>query len=295
MTNGWFRTAVMVGACAAPMMAQAHEAGSDSAGEAHGPAVVSFDWGAADTLAALGLEDHLVGVPHQAAPAYVADLVKGRADVGGLKTPDVEAIAGVSPDLILVTGRQSAALEDLEAVAETHDVTLAEGDYFAALSDKVQALAAPYGAEAQASERLAALEAEIEATRAALADDLEAVVVTHNAGGYSLRQEPVIGELLGIDHPDVPASVEPVSHGSRTFTPLAPADIAAMAPDELFVVDRSAAIGDTPLDVADLQAALAAEGGEAIDVTVLSPGLWYLSGDGLQSVHAQLNEVVDSF
>ncbi|PSJ21907.1 ABC transporter substrate-binding protein [Halomonas sp. ND22Bw] len=290
MTNGWLRTAVMVGACAAPMMVQAH----DVEGEAHGPAVVSFDWGAADTLAALGLEEHLVGVPHQAAPAYVSALVEGRADVGGLKSPDLEAIAGLAPELILITGRQSASQEDLEALAETRDVTLAEGDYFAALSDKVQALAAPYGAEQQASERLAALEAEIEAARAALADDLEAVVVTHNDGGYSLRQELVIGELLGIDQPGVPASVEPVSHGSRTFTPLAPADIAAMAPDALFVVDRSAAIGDTPLDLADLQAALAEAGGETIGVTVLTPDLWYLSGDGLQSVHAQLGEVVDS-
>lgn len=288
MTKGWFRTAVMVGAFALPSMAQAHEV----EGEAHGPDVVSFDWGAADTLAALGLADHLVGLPHQAAPAYAADLLAGRVDVGGLKTPNLEAVAEAAPDLILATGRQSAALEDLQAIAEVEQVSLGEGDYFEALSAKVTGLAEHYGVEALAAERLAALHDDIEAARASLPDDLEAVVVTHNDGHYSLREAPVVGELLQIAQPAVPASVEPVSRGARTFTPLTPAVIGEMAPDALFVVDRSAAIGATPLDVTALEEALAAEGGEAIAVTVLSPALWYLSGDGLQSVRAQVEEVV---
>ncbi|WP_168709221.1 ABC transporter substrate-binding protein [Halomonas borealis] len=290
MTTNWMRTAVMVGACAAPMMAQAHQV----EGETRAPEVVSFDWGAADTLAALGLADRLVGVPHQPAPAYVAHLVEGRADVGGLKVPDAAAVAEVAPDLILVTGRQSDSLEALRAVAETRDVTLGEGDYFAALSDKVLGMAAPFGAEAQARERLEALHADIEAARESLPDDLEAVVVIHNDGHYSLRQAPVVDELLEIAQPAVPASVEPVSRGTRTFHPLTPAAIAEMAPDALFVVDRSAAIGETPLDVVSLEAALADEGGEAIEVTALSPGLWYLAGDGLQSVRAQLEEITGS-
>ncbi|WP_275286046.1 hypothetical protein [Halomonas elongata] len=48
------------------------------------------------------------------------------------------------------------------------------------------------------------------------------------------------------------------------------------------------------LDVTVLEEALAAEGDEAIAVTVLSPALWYLSGDGLQSVRTQVEEVVGS-
>ncbi|MBB3141536.1 ABC transporter substrate-binding protein [Halomonas organivorans] len=286
----WCMPALALGVFALPSMVQAHEV----EGEAHGPDVVSFDWGAADTLAALGLEDHLVGLPHQAAPAYVADLLDGRADVGGLKTPDLAAVAAADPDLILVTGRQSAALEDLEALAETQDVSMGEGDYFEALSAKVTGLAERFGAEARAAERLAALHDEIEAARASLPDDLEAVVVTHNDGHYSLREEPVVGELLQIAQPALPASVEPMSRGTRTFTPLTPAAIGEMAPDALLVVDRSAAIGATPLDVTSLEEALAAEGGEAIEVTVLSPALWYLSGDGLQSVRAQVQEVTGS-
>ncbi|ERS88478.1 hypothetical protein Q671_08245 [Halomonas sp. PBN3] len=78
-----------------------------------GPAVVSFDWGSVDTLEALGLEAHVVGLPSQAAPAYMQHLLEGRADVGGLKTPDAEAVAAAEPQLILVTGRQGEAAESL--------------------------------------------------------------------------------------------------------------------------------------------------------------------------------------
>ena len=64
-----------------------------------------------------------------------------------------------------------------------------------------------------------------------------------------------------------------------------------MAPTHLFVVDRSAAIGDEPLDAEQLSRDLAAAGGQAIDVTVLTPSLWYLSGGGLQSVRLQVEEI----
>lgn len=286
---GWTLPAAVLLVSALPLGAQAESSSAED-----GPSVVSFDWGAVDTLEALGLEPHIIGVPHQAAPDYVSHLLEGRTDVGGLKSPDLDAIAELSPEMILITGRQSASQEDLQAVAETRDVTLGEGDYFDALSDKVMGLAALYGAEAQAQERLETLHADIESARASLAEGTEAVVVTHNDGHYSLRQEPVVRELLQIPQPALPDSVEPVSHGSRTFYPLTPAAIAEMSPDVLFVVDRSAAIGDTPLDPATLKEALGSAGGEAIRVEVLSPTLWYLSGDGLKSVRAQMDEITQA-
>lgn len=287
--SGWTLPAAALLVSTLPLAAQADSTAADE-----GPSLVSFDWGAADTLEALGLESHLVGLPHQAAPGYMAHLLEGRADVGGLKSPDLDAIEALSPGLILITGRQSAVQEDLQAVAETRDVTLAEGDYLEALSDKVKGLAALYGAEVQAEERLEALHADIESARESLADAVDAVVVTYNDGHYSLRQEPVVSELLQIDQPEVPESVEPVSHGSRTFYPVTPDVLAEMSPDVVFVVDRSAAIGETPLEASTLQEGLARAGAEATRVEVLSPGLWYLSGDGLQSVRAQMDEITQA-
>ncbi len=239
--------------CAAGIdVALAAQADSTAADE--GPSLVSFDWGAADTLEAWGSSRISSACRISRAGLYGAPAGRasrrGRTQVAGPRCH-----RALSPGLILITGRQSAVQEDLQAVAETRDVTLAEGDYLEALSDKVKGLAALYGAEVQAEERLEALHADIESARESLADAVDAVVVTHNDGHYSLRQEPVVSELLQIDQPEVPESVEPVSHGSRTFYPVTPDVLAEMSPDVVFVVDRSAAIGETPLEASTLQKA----------------------------------------
>lgn len=259
-----------------------------------GPAVVSYDWGSVDTLEVLGLEAQVVGLPSQAAPAYMQHLLEGRADVGGLKTPDVEAVAAAEPQLILVTGRQGEAAESLGEIAEVVDVSLAEGPYFSAFGDKVLGLAERFDAETEAEAALADLSEYIEQARASLPETLSVMVVTHNDGNFSLRQEPVVGELLQLAAPAVPEDVESVQRGARTFTPLTLEIMVRMSPDALLVVDRSSAVGEEPLDVSALQDTLADQGGESIEVVPLSADLWYISGDGLGSIRAQVDEVVEA-
>ena len=67
-------------------------------------------------------------------------------------------------------------------------------------------------------------------------------------------------------------------------------------PDLIFIVDRSAAIGQTPMDPhhfnkAEFAAVNAVKEGKVI---YLTPKLWYLSGQGLQSIERQLDEVLDA-
>lgn len=261
---------------------------------AEGPTVVSYDWGSVDTLEALGLEANVVGLPSQAAPAYMQHLLEGRVDVGGLKTPDAEAVSAAEPQLILVTGRQGEAAESLGEVAEVVDVSLAQGPYFSALSDKVLNLAERFDAATEAEAALAELSEHIEQARASLPEASSVMVVTHNDGNFSLRKEGVVGELLQLDAPAVPEDVESVQRGTRTFTPLTPEIMVRMSPDVVLVVDRSSAIGEESLDVSTLHNRLAVLGGEPIEVVLLSADLWYISGDGLGSVRAQTDEVVEA-
>jgi len=99
--------------------------------------------------------------------------------------------------------------------------------------------------------------------------------------------------LLELTPATVPASVQPVVRGERTFYPVKAETLAEMAPDTLLVVDRSAAVGAEPLKPEILEAAMADAGADT-DVVVLNPGLWYLSGGGLQSVRLQVDEVVNA-
>ena len=140
---------------------------------------------------------------------------------------------------------------------------------------------------------LDALWQHVEAQKATLADAGTVTVVTHNNGNFSLRQEALVYELLALTPAAVPDSVQPVVRGERTFYPVTADVLAQMAPDNLLVVDRSAAIGDEPLAPETLKASLA-EAGVSTEVVVLNPGLWYLSGGGLQSVRLQVDEVVNA-
>lgn len=256
-----------------------------------GPTVASFDHGALDTLIELGLADKVVAVPLTGLPDYLSGIAQGRTDVGNLKTPDLKAVRGASPELILVTGRQSKILENLQAIAKIRNVSLARDDYQSSVTEKVMGLAALYGRESVARDRLDELWGHIKRQREAIPNDPKVVVVTHNNGHFSMRREPVVFELLGLQEPALPGGVKPVTRGARVFVPVTPEVMAKMTPDALLIVDRSAAIGDDPMDLGGLSRALRAAGSGA-PVTVLDPGLWYLSGAGLQSIKLQVDEVI---
>ncbi|MAM00215.1 ABC transporter substrate-binding protein [Hydrocarboniclastica marina] len=261
--------------------------------QAANPSLISYDLGSLDTLDALDLSAQVKAVPKQSLPEYLSHYASDEyADAGSLKSPDVEAIRKLRPDLVLVTGRQGEIAEEIRKVATVKDVSMPEGEFADAVSDRVMRLAERYGAEDQAQAALKDLWIHTEKQQLAIQGKPEVLVVTHNSGSFSQRQEPVVAELLKLPAPAVPEQVEPVTRGTRTFIPLTAENMVAMAPDVLLIVDRSAAIGDEPLDRQKLIQDLAAQGGKDIKVEVLSPGLWYLSGGGLQSVRLQVDEVV---
>ncbi|TVP47725.1 MAG: ABC transporter substrate-binding protein, partial [Halomonas sp.] len=69
--------------------------------------IATFDLGSLDTLDALGLSDQVVGVPKASLPNYLEQyLEETYTDIGGLRSPDMEALSESEPSLILYTGRQ---------------------------------------------------------------------------------------------------------------------------------------------------------------------------------------------
>lgn len=259
-----------------------------------GPTVVSFDHGALDTLVALGQKAQVLAVPKAGLPDYLQEVAAGLPDAGSLKQPDMDVLRELQPDLILVSGRQGEAIPELSRIAAIRNVGLTEGNYRDSVENRVMGLAALYGQASLAREQLDSLWRYVQQRRSELSGNLKVVVVTHNGGRFSLRQEPVVSELLGLRMPAIPETVEPVTRGNRTFYPVTAEDLAAMAPDIVLVVDRSAAIGQTPLAPATLQTALDEAGAGDTAVRVLDPALWYLSGGGLQSLRLQVDEAADA-
>lgn len=254
--------------------------------------IASFDLGSLDTLDALGLSDQVVGVPKSSLPNYLEQYAEGTySDIGGLRSPDMEALSESEPSLILYTGRQGDWEDELGEIAPLLNTSLQGDDYLSTFDAHVRELASRLDAEAQAEEALERLHTEIESQREALSNAPSTLVVTHNGGNLMLNQHPVVHYVLGVKELEMPESVTSEKRGERTFTPLSAEAIAKINPDIVLVVDRSAAIGDEPADADSLRKTLQDAGADNAQVVMLTPALWYLSGGGLQSLALQVEEV----
>lgn len=254
--------------------------------------IATFDLGSLDTLDALGLSDQVIGVPKASLPSYLEQYLEEiYTDIGGLRSPDMQALSESEPSLILYTGRQGDWEEELGEIAPLLNTSLQGDDYLAAFDANVRELASQTGAEAAAAEALEILHNEIETQREALSNAPSTLVVTHNGGNLMLNQHSVVHDVLGVASLGMPDSVTSETRGTRTFTPLSAEAIAEIDPDVVLVIDRSAAIGDEPADVDMLTQTLADAEAENARVVILTPALWYLSGGGLQSLALQVDEV----
>ncbi len=252
---------------------------------------VVLDFGALDTLDALGLQASVVAVPRQGLPEYLSQYDDERyADAGGLKTPNVETIAKLSPSLVLMTSRSGEHREALEEITTVVDVSMGtDTDYLTAFDANIRKLAERFGAGEQAEKKLKELHDKVSKARAEAPKEAKVLVATHNDGRLMLNKHPVVYQVLQLPEPVLPPSVKSEKRGERVFTPLSVEAIQEIKPAVLLVVDRSAAIGGEPLNPESLQKSL---GGTK--VKVLSPALWYLSGGGLQSLSLQIDEVVEA-
>ena len=201
--------------------------------------VFTFDLGVLDTLDALGVP--VSGVPQGGLPdrfaAYGGEDV---TNIGSLKEPDFEAIAAAAPDLIIISGRVADSYGELSEIAPTIDLSADDSDPLGSFTENTQALGRIFDVEDTVEERLAALDAEIENTRAAAADAGNGLIVMTSAGevtayGASSRFG-LIHEVLGVE----PATE--VTMDGRHGEAISFEYIAEANPAHLFVIDRDAAI-----------------------------------------------------
>lgn len=253
--------------------------------------IAALDYSALDTLTALGQGERIAGVPQSSLPEYLsAYATQEYADVGSLKSPEYEVLDQLAPDSIIISGRLSGDKQKLEEIAPTWlNGGVEADDYWSRLEANTHALATEYGADEQAGPALDSLHADIDDAVARVEGTPEVLVVLHNDGKLVYREDAIVNDLMGLASPNLPEDADTQTRGERSFTLLTPAQISAMAPDLVWVIDRSAAIGQPELDLEALQTELG-------DLSVVkgSPKLWYLASGGLESTLLQVNEVVSA-
>ncbi|KOP79616.1 siderophore ABC transporter substrate-binding protein [Cytobacillus solani] len=255
--------------------------------------IAVFDFGFLDTLDALGVEG-VVGVAKDSAlpaqlEAYSADEY---VSIGTLKEPLFEDLAELDPDVIFISGRQSVFYEELKEIAPVVYVGTSEEDYWNTFLASVDMAAEMFGKEKEAEEYLGKFDSALEKIKT-LAGNYETSLVTmYNEGklsGFSTNSRfGYIYDIYGFK--PVTEDIESSSHGSNFGFEA----ILEFNPQVLFVIDRTAAVGGESNIKADMENEIVkkTEAYKNNRIVYLDGPLWYLSGGGLQSELAKIEEVL---
>ncbi len=226
-------------------------AGSVKVQTAHGEAVVPqnpervavYDLGAVDTLSKLGVK---IGASVDAQNlAYLEAPLKDAVKAGTLFEPNYEALNAYNPQLIVIGSRMAKdkVSSELAKLAPTIDMTAQTDNMKESAKARIDAYGRIFGKQAEAD----ALKAEIDKTfadaKAAAQGKGKGLVILVNAGKLSAFGPD--SRLGGWIHRDigVPAADEAIKEGSHG-QPVSFEYIKEKNPDWLFVLDRSAAIGE---------------------------------------------------
>ncbi|MFT4416692.1 siderophore ABC transporter substrate-binding protein [Fredinandcohnia humi] len=256
--------------------------------------IVVFDYGFLDTLDALGVEG-VVGVAKDSTlpshlESYSADEY---VNIGTLKEPLLEDIAEIGPDVIFISGRQSVYYEELKEIAPVVFVGTSQDDYWNTFLASVDTAAKMFGKEAEAKDYLAKFDAALEEIKT-LAGNYETSLVTlYNEGklsGFSTNSR--FGYMYDVyGFKPVTQDIDASSHGSNFgFEAILEID-----PEVLFVIDRTAvtpgAVSNVEKDVEN-EIVKKTQAYKNERIVYLDGPLWYLSGGGLQSELAKIEEIL---
>lgn len=271
-----------------------HELGKTSV-EKNPEKVVVFDFGALDTLDALNID--VTAIPRGGVmPSYLKDYDSDEyEDVGSLKEPDFEKIAEIDPDLILISGRQADLYDELSKLGPTVYVGVDTTRYMESFDENVQTIAEIFEKEDEAKEKLAEIDSSIEELNKKAQDSgKNALIVLANddkisAYGPSSRFG-LVHDVFGLEAVD--EKIEASTHGKNVSFEY----VKEMDPDILYVIDRTAAIGNES-NVHELVENKLVESTKAYkndDIYYLHADNWYLSGGGLISVDNMIGEIEES-
>ena len=259
--------------------------------------VVVFDNGALDTLRALEVEEAIIGTVTQNPPAYLADFSNQFENVGTLKEPNLETLAELKPDLIIVSNRMSDFIEQLEEIAPVLWLTTSVDDYWTSVSDNIRTLGTIFGTEDAAEELVAETETHIEEIQTVTENlDQKALVLLLNDGAISAYSTGsrfgYIFDTFGFQPVD--EAIESSTHGQS----IGYEGILEINPDIIFVVDRSKAIqaeGVDQMPLLDNEFIQKTNAFQNDQVISLLPDLWYLSGGGVESLKLMMDEISAPF
>ncbi|MBI0031582.1 ABC transporter substrate-binding protein [Gilliamella sp. B14384G15] len=259
--------------------------------------VVVMNYGALDTLDALGKGSIVIGAPLSVLPSYLEQYKNANiADTGNMKEPSIDAIKQAKPQLIIIDGRQASKTQELSKIAPVINLSVDAKNYLESTKKHINLLADITGTEKTASTLIQALDVKINNSQSvAQSSPKKAIVAIHNDGKMILinasSSAALIHDVLKVKRA-VPFFIQPINNGERPKPTFIDNNyVSDVKPDIIYVVDRSKAIGQTAMKEDFFDAKILAASNT--QVVYLTPDLWYLSGGGAESLDRQIDEVIN--
>lgn len=256
--------------------------------------IAVYDLGMIDTLSKLGVP---IGASiDKSRLDYLANAIKDAKKVGTLFEPDYEALNAYKPQLIIIGSRAAKAFDQLNALAPTIEMTADTKNLKESSKERINAFAKIFKKQEQADKINAEIDAAFDDAKKAAAGKGNGLVILVNAGkmsayGPTSRLGGWLHNDIGV--PPVDNKIEEGSHGQ----PITFEYIKQKNPDWLFVLDRSAAIGEEAQPAKDvLNNPLIAEttAWKKGQVVYLVPET-YLAAGGAQGLLNAVNQVKKAF
>lgn len=256
--------------------------------------IVSFDYGALDTLQALGLESKVAGLPKSNLP----EILKAFADekyqnAGNLFEPNFEKLYELKPDLIIVSGRTAAKIEELRKIAPTIYLEPKNEDYYNTFKANTELLGKILQKEDLTRQKLAELDKKLaDLTAKTKASEKTGLISLYTAGKVSVygpnSRFGVLHQAFGIKPADANIQ-EAAQHGQVVNFEY----IKKIDPDYLFVIDRAKILGEETIAQTffDNDVIKSTKAFKNNSIVYLNTENWYTVSGGIQSMTKMIEEI----
>ncbi|MDO5048636.1 MAG: siderophore ABC transporter substrate-binding protein [Actinomycetaceae bacterium] len=277
-----------------------HNAGETTV-ESQPQSIVVLDMAALDTLDAIGAGELVTGVPASDVPTWLSDDegidYTQLETVGTMKEPDLEAIAKLNPDLVVLGSRSASFYEEFSQYFTTIDASVPwdQDDYSKRVVDMVEMLGDATGQTEAADEAAANIGDKLAEYSDTAADKGTALVLMSNGGEISMhgpksRWAPIY-DVFGFE----PVQDDKADEGHKGQK-ISFETVQELNPDYIFVVDRDAAVGNTEAgttaeQVMDNELVASTTAAKEGNIVYLSSERWYIVMTGASNFVAELDEI----
>ncbi|WP_294135242.1 siderophore ABC transporter substrate-binding protein [uncultured Clostridium sp.] len=254
--------------------------------------VVVFDYGILDSLDKLEVEG-IVGLVQDGLPEHLSKFEsEDYSSVGSLKEPNMEKIFELTPDLIIISGRQADYYEELSKIAPTIHLGVNNENYLESFSENMNKLGEIFGKEKAVEKELTAITEAIEELNAKVTEkNVNGLITLANDGSFSVygaeSRFGIIHNSFGVTPVD--ETIEASTHGQKASFEY----IVEKNPQYLFVVDRDAIVGGTTSakELFENELMKKTDVYKNDNIVYLNPNIWYTATGGFTSTMIMVEEI----